>query len=176
LTQAAVHHGTNYQSRKTAEQISGCYYQDIDSQESNHPYQVNESILDNAGNIVGKDTSTLSGEELPGQCTKDNDGFNSVDKATDANGDPCKDSEHTDDAENMTVDQPDGIFDCVEVNTVTEGNNTHGHPSQESVVIVDATNVEQTESIVNFDVDRIGGTQQELPVQSASIQLIRQMA
>jgi hypothetical protein len=30
LTQAAVHHGTNDQSRKTAEQISGYYYQSVD--------------------------------------------------------------------------------------------------------------------------------------------------
>ncbi len=47
LTQAAVHHGTNDQSRKTVdanEQISGQYYQSVDSQESNHPYQVNENI------------------------------------------------------------------------------------------------------------------------------------
>jgi hypothetical protein len=40
LTQAAVHHGTNAQSKKTADankQISGRYYQSVDSQESNHP-------------------------------------------------------------------------------------------------------------------------------------------
>jgi hypothetical protein len=66
LKQAALHHGTNDQSRKTAEQNSGHYFQDIDSQESNHPYQVNESILDNTGQTVGKGTSTLSGQELPG--------------------------------------------------------------------------------------------------------------
>ncbi len=62
LTQAAVHHGTNDQSRKKAEQISGRYYQSIDSQESDHPYKVNESIVDNACDSVGKDTSTLSGQ------------------------------------------------------------------------------------------------------------------
>jgi hypothetical protein len=54
LTQAAVHHGTNDQSRKTAEQISGHYCQLVDSQESDHPYQVNESIVDNAFDTVGK--------------------------------------------------------------------------------------------------------------------------
>ncbi len=32
----------------------------------------------------------LSGQELPGQCTHDNEGVNSVDKATDANNDPRK--------------------------------------------------------------------------------------
>ncbi len=110
LTQAAVHHGTNDQSRKTADankQISGRYYQSVDSQGSDHPYQVNESIVDNACDTVGdlaicngvekndvftsveqdaenqakdvqaesvfadnseiKDTSTLYGQELPGQ-------------------------------------------------------------------------------------------------------------
>jgi hypothetical protein len=51
LTQATVHHGTNDQSRKTADtnkQISGCYYQSVDSQESDHPYQVNENIENRA--------------------------------------------------------------------------------------------------------------------------------
>jgi hypothetical protein len=55
LMQAAVHHGTNDQLRKTAdanEQISGCYYQSVDSQESDHPCQVNESIVDKACNTV----------------------------------------------------------------------------------------------------------------------------
>jgi hypothetical protein len=70
----------------------------------------------------------------------------------------------------LTFDKPDGIFDNVEVNTVAEGNDTYGPPSQESVVIVEAensaidglgiiydssktidTNVEQIESIVGFD-------------------------
>jgi hypothetical protein len=63
LTQAALHNGMNDQSRMTAEENSSRYFQDIDSQESNHPYQVNESILDNAGNTVGKETSTLSGQK-----------------------------------------------------------------------------------------------------------------
>jgi hypothetical protein len=47
LTQATVHHGKNDQSRKTVDankQISGCYYQSIDSQESDHLNQVNENI------------------------------------------------------------------------------------------------------------------------------------
>jgi hypothetical protein len=95
----------------TAEGNSRRYFQDIDSQESNHPNQVIESILDNAGDTLGKGTSMLSGQKIPGQCTKDNDGFNLVDKATDTNDDPSKDSEHTDDVDNLTVDKPDGIFD-----------------------------------------------------------------
>jgi hypothetical protein len=56
LTQAAVHHGTNDQSRKTVDankQISGGYYQSIHSQESDHLNQVNESIVDKACDIVG---------------------------------------------------------------------------------------------------------------------------
>jgi hypothetical protein len=52
LTLAAVHHGTNDQYRKTAEQISGHYYQLVDSQELDRPYQVNESIVDNAFDII----------------------------------------------------------------------------------------------------------------------------
>ncbi len=56
LTQPAVHHGTNDQSRKTVdanERISGRYYQSIHSQESDHLNQVNESIVDNACDTVG---------------------------------------------------------------------------------------------------------------------------
>ncbi len=50
--------------------------------ESDHPYQVNESIVDIACDTVEKDTSMLSVQELPGQHAHDNDGVNSVDKAT----------------------------------------------------------------------------------------------
>ncbi len=56
LTQAAVNHGTNDQSRKTVdanEQISGCYYQSVDSQESDRPYQVNENIEKKTCNTEG---------------------------------------------------------------------------------------------------------------------------
>ncbi len=55
LTQAAVHHGTNDQSRKTGDankQISDCYYQSIHSQESDHLNQVNKSIVDKACDTV----------------------------------------------------------------------------------------------------------------------------
>ncbi len=82
----------------------------------------------------------LSGQELPGQRAYDNDGVNSVDKATDVNGDPSKDSDHTIDAENTTVDEPDCILDSVEVDTVGEANDTNGHSSQEFDVTVDAEN------------------------------------
>ncbi len=126
------------------------------------------------------------GQELSGQRTQDNDGVNSVDKATDVNGDPSKDSDHTIDAENTTVDEPICTLDSVEVNTVGEANDTNGHPSQESDVTVDAdnsnidgldiihgsskaidTNVEQTEPIVDSDVNHNDVSQKELPVQSA---------
>ena len=56
LTQAAVHHGENDQSRKTVDankQISGCYYQPVDSQESVHVNKVNENVKNKAGDIVG---------------------------------------------------------------------------------------------------------------------------
>jgi hypothetical protein len=45
-----------------------------------------ESIFADSSEI--KDTSTLYGQELPGQQAHDNDRVNSVYKATDANGDP----------------------------------------------------------------------------------------
>ncbi len=197
LTQAAVHHGTNDQSRKTADankQISGHYYQSVDSQESDLPYQVNESIVDNACDTVGdlaicdgveqndtftsveqdaknqakdvqaesifadnseiKDTSMLSGQELPGQRAHDNDGVNSVDKTTDANGDPSEDSDHTIDAENMTVDEPDRTLDSVEVNTAGEANDTNGHLSQESDVTIDAENSNIYELDIIHDISK----------------------
>ncbi len=56
------------------------------------------------------------------------------------NGDPSKDSDHTVDVGNLTVDEPDCTLDSVEVNTVSEANDTNGHPSQESDVTVDAEN------------------------------------
>jgi hypothetical protein len=92
----------------TAEGKSGRYFQDIDSQESNHLNQVNERLLDKVGDTVEKGTSTLSDQEIPGQCAKVNDGFSLADKATDTNGDPSKDSKHTADVENPTVDESYG--------------------------------------------------------------------
>jgi hypothetical protein len=56
LTQAAVHHGTNDQSRKTFDankHISGHYNQSIHSQESDHLNQVDESIVNKACDTVG---------------------------------------------------------------------------------------------------------------------------
>jgi hypothetical protein len=101
-------------------------------------------------------------------------------------GNPNIDSDHTIDAENTTVDEPDCSLDSVEVNTVGEANDTNGHPSQETDVTVDAensnidgldiihdrsktidTNFKQTEPIVDSDVDRNDVSQKELPVQSA---------
>ncbi len=49
LTQAAVHHEENDQSRKTIDankQSSDHYYQSVDSKKSDHLNQVNESIFD----------------------------------------------------------------------------------------------------------------------------------
>ncbi len=44
------------------------------------------------------------------------------------------------DAENMTVDEPDCIFDSVEINTVGEENDVHGLCSQETGVQMDREN------------------------------------
>ncbi len=55
-------------------------------------------------------------------------------------GDPSKDFDHTIDAENMTVDEPDCIFDSVEVNTVGEENDVHGLCTQEKGVQIDKEN------------------------------------
>ncbi len=97
-----------------------------------------ESIFADSSEV--KDTSMLSGQELPGQHAHDNEGVNSVGKATDGNGDPSKDPDHTIDAENMTVDEPDRTLDSVEVNTVGEANDTNGHSSQEADVTVNVEN------------------------------------
>ncbi len=89
--------------------------------------------------------------------------------------------------ENITINKLDGTFENVEVNIMAEGNDTHDHSSQESVLMVDAeniaidgldiihdsskttdTNVEQIESIVNFDVDHNDVLQKKLPVQSVN--------
>ncbi len=89
------------------------------------------------------------------------------------NGDPSKDSDHTIDAENMTVDEPNHIFDSVEVNTVAEENDVHGLCIQETGIQIDIKdgnidepnihgsskindgNNEQTESIVENDVEKM---------------------
>jgi hypothetical protein len=111
-------------------------------------------------------------KELPVQSAHESEELNTDDKATDVNGDPSKDSEHTIDAENMSVDEPDCIFDSVEVNTVGEENDVHGLCSQETGVQIDKgnsnvdepnfhdrsktndANVKQTNSIVDDDVQQ----------------------
>jgi hypothetical protein len=65
------------------------------------------------------------------------------------NGDSSKDSDHTIDAENMTVDEPDCILDSVEVNTVGEANDVHGHSSQEMDVQIDVENSNVDESNIH---------------------------
>jgi hypothetical protein len=88
------------------------------------------------------------------------------------NGDSSKDSDHTIDAENMTVNEPDCIFNSVEVNTVGKENNVHGLCSRETGVQMDRensnidepnihnssktndANAEQTNSIVDDDVEQ----------------------
>jgi hypothetical protein len=104
-----------------------------------------------------KDTSTLSGQELPCQHTLDNEGVNAIDNATDGNDDPSKDSDHTIDAENMTVDEPDPTLDSVEINRVGEGSDANGHPSQECDESIFADSLEMK--------DRSTLSEQELPGQ-----------
>ncbi len=125
-------------------------------------------------------------KELPGQRAHDNEGVNSVDKATDTNGGPSKDSDHTIDAENRTVDGPDCSLNSVEVNTVGEANDANGHLIRKSDVAVEAensnidkpdiihdssktidVNAEQTESMVDDDVEHNDVSQKELPLQCA---------
>ncbi len=76
-----------------------------------------------------KDTSTPSEQELPFQRALDSVEVNIVDRATYTNGDPSKDSDHTFDAENMNVDEPDCAIDSVRGNTVDKANDANGHPS-----------------------------------------------
>jgi hypothetical protein len=125
-------------------------------------------------------------QELPGQHTHNNEVVNSVGKATDGKDHPSKDPDHTIDAENTAIDEPDHTLISVEVNTVGEANDTNGHPSQESDVTVNAensnvdepdiihdssktidTNAEQTKSMVDDDVEQNDVSQKELPVQCA---------
>ncbi len=118
------------------------------------------------------DCNDVSQKELPVQSAHEIEEVNTFDKATDANGDPSKDSDHTTEVENMTVDEPDCIFDSVEVNTVGEENDVHGLCSQETGVQIDRknsnvdepnihdssktndANAEQTNSIVDDDVEQ----------------------
>ncbi len=77
-------------------------------------------------------------QELPGQHIHHNEIINSVGEATDGNDDPRKYPDHTIDAENTIVDEPDRTLDRMEINIVGEANDTNGHPSQESDVLVNA--------------------------------------
>jgi hypothetical protein len=65
------------------------------------------------------------------------------------NGDPSEDSDHTIDAENMTIDESDCILHSVEVNTVGVANYVNGPPSQEFDVQIDMedSNVDDTDII-----------------------------
>ncbi len=75
LTQAAVHHGGNDESRKTVDankQIYHRYYQSVDSQESDHLNQLNENIVDKACDTV-RDLAVFDDVEK-------NDAFTSVEQ------------------------------------------------------------------------------------------------
>jgi hypothetical protein len=119
-----------------------------------------------------------------GQHTHHNEIINSVGEATDGNDNHSKDPDHTIDAENTIIDEPDHTLDIMEINIVGEANETNGHPSQESDVTVNAENsnvdepdiiydrsktidtiAEQTESIVDDDFDHNDVSGKELSVQ-----------
>ncbi len=123
-------------------------------------------------------------QELPSQRTHHNEIINSVCEATNGNDDPSKDPDHTIDAENTIINEPDRTLDSTEINIVGEANDTYGHPSQESDVTVNAENskvdepdiiydrsktidtiAEQTKSIVADDFDQNDVSKKELPVQ-----------
>ncbi len=75
MTQAAVYHGENDQSRKTVDankQISDCYYQCVDIEESDHLNQMNESI-------VNKDCDTVRDLAICDDVEK-NDAFTSIEQ------------------------------------------------------------------------------------------------
>ncbi len=120
-----------------------------------------------------KDTAMPSEQELPVQRALDSVEANAVNKATDANDDPSKDSDDKIDAENMDVDEPDCTLDSVDVNTVKQANDANGHPSKDSDDRINAENMtvdepnmihdssktnyantEQTESMVDDDVEQ----------------------
>jgi hypothetical protein len=61
-------------------------------------------------------------QELPGQRTHHNEIINSVGEATDWNDDPSKDPDHTIDAENTIIDEPDHTLNSMEINIVGEAN------------------------------------------------------
>jgi hypothetical protein len=117
-------------------------------------------------------TSTPSEKELPVQRALDSVEVNTDNRSTDVNDDPWKDSDDSIDAENINVDKPVHASDSVEVNTVDKANYANGQPSQDSDDRIDVANMnvdepdcasnkvevnanaEQTESIVNDDVEQ----------------------
>jgi hypothetical protein len=52
-------------------------------------------------------------QELPGHHTHHNETINSIGEATDGNDDPSKDPDHTIDAENPIIDEPDCTLDSM---------------------------------------------------------------
>ncbi len=89
-------------------------------------------------------------KELPVQAVHESEEINTVDKANDMNGDPNKDSDHTNVAENMAVDDSNLIFDSVELNTLAKENNVHDVCVQE-ITLNDGNN-EQTKSNADDEV------------------------
>ncbi len=78
LTQAAVHHEKNDQSRQTVDAnkwVSGHYYQSVDSQELDHLNKVNENIENKACDTVG-----LVGDLAVCDILEKNNAFTSIEQ------------------------------------------------------------------------------------------------
>ncbi len=142
-------------------------YVTVDAENSN----IDElDIIYDSSKTIDKNVeqTEVSQKVLPVQSAHESEEVNTFHKATDVNGDSSKDSDHTINAENMTVDEPDCILDSVEVNTVGKEKYVHGHCSQEISVQIDMensnidepnihdssktndANAEQTNSIVDY--------------------------
>ncbi len=86
---------------------------------------------------------------------------NTVDKATDTNDDPSKDSDDIIDAENMNGNEPNCFLDNVEVNTVDKANDTNGHPSKDSDDRINAENMNVEEPDIIYNSSKINDANAE---------------
>jgi hypothetical protein len=77
--------------------------------------------------------------------------INSIGEATDGNDDPSKDPDHTFDAENTIIDEPDSTLDSMDINIVGEAYESNGHPCQEPDVTVNVDNSNVDEPDIIYD-------------------------
>jgi hypothetical protein len=106
-----------------------------------------DTNVEQTESIVGfdGDCDDVSQKELPVQSVHESEEINTVDKANDVNGDPNKDSDHTNVAENMAVEDSVLIFNNVEISAVAEENNVHDVCVQE-ITLNDGNNKQTTSS------------------------------